>query len=230
MAFNLSEFKSAAFSRGGIANDNRFEVIIEPPAFLKKDRGIHNILRYFCNAVSIPSFALGTTASQRQGYGHTQQNVTGMTFEPITTVFMVDGNHEVIDFFRTWQRGIVQYDNRDPNKETNGSLPFEINYRKDYQAPSIIINVYGRSDNVTSGASPIGPGGTPVPSYQYKLDGAFPSSVGSTSLAWSNNNSILTLPVTFQYKGISHTSMDSAKREYNDPVKSTDLNLSNLFG
>ena len=207
MAFNLSDFKSAAFSHGGVANDNRFEVIIEPPAFLNNLQNLHMNwdLRYFCQSISIPAFTLGTTASQRQGYGYSQQNVTGMSFEPVSTVFMVDGNHQVVDFFRKWQRGIVQYDNRDPNKTIDGSLPFEINYRKDYQAPSVLIMVYGRTDK--------------VPSYYYKLDGAFPSDVGQTTLAWTNNGGILTLPVTFQYKGISHTSMDESIKDYFSPIE-----------
>jgi len=69
-------------------------------------------------------------------------------------------------------------------------LPYEIAYRDDYSA-TITIKFYNPH-----------PTGTNNTYYETVLYDAFPTAVGEVDLAWENNDSYATLPVSFSYDRI----------------------------
>ena len=181
MAFNINEFKSK-INKYGVAKDNLFLVEITGPALGAEFPSTD--LRFFCRSVEIPGLVAQTAEYQNQGHGHQEKRVTNMSFDDLNMIFMVDSGYRVQQYFHRWMQAVVNYDNRDYGREYNRMLPFEVAY-KDNVKGRVTISAYGQNDNRLA--------------YQYQFDDAYPISLGSTSLAWDNTDTVLTLPVAFTF-------------------------------
>lgn len=181
MAFNINEFKSKV-NKYGVAKDNLFLVEINGPAlgaeFPQSD------LRFFCRSVEVPGLTAQTAEYQNQGHGHQEKRVTNMSFDDLQMIFMVDSAFRVQQYFHRWMQAVVNYDNRDYGREYNGMLPFEVAY-KDKVKGKVTVSAYGFNDRALA--------------YSFQFEEAYPISLGTTSLSWENNDSILTLPVAFTF-------------------------------
>ena len=181
MAFSINEFKSKV-NQYGVAKDNLFVVDISGPnlgaEFPQAD------LRFFCRSVEVPGLAAQTVEYQNQGHGHQEKRVTNMSFDDLQMIFMVDSSYRVQQYFHRWMQAIVNYDNRDYGREYNGMLPFEVAY-KDKVKGKVTVTAYGQNDGNLS--------------YSYHFEEAYPITIGTTSLSWDNNDTLLTLPVSFTF-------------------------------
>lgn len=183
MAFGIEEFRSKV-NTYGLSRDNLFVVTINGPAigaeFPEGD------LRFFCRSVTVPGIAAQTLEYQNQGHGHAEKRVTGMQFDDLQVIFMVDSGFKVQQYFHRWVQATVNYDNRSYYREHRGMQPFEVAY-KDSFAGTVTVDVYGYGSLEAK------------PSYTFKFLNAYPITTGSTELAWENNDQILTLPVAFTF-------------------------------
>lgn len=184
MAFSISEF-SSKLNKHGLARDNLFLVVIEPPLFLRPGNMSPGDLSFFCRSVSLPALTLGTTEVLNQGYGVAEKRPIALPHDNLNTVFMVDAGQKVTKFFHRWIQHVLNYDNsRGYNFEYNGMLPYEIDYKSAYSS-RIEIYVYSTESKEIK--------------YKYRFDNAFPVATGNIELAWDNNEAIMTLPVQFAY-------------------------------
>jgi hypothetical protein len=181
MAFNINEFKSKV-NKYGVAKDNLFFVEITGPALGAEFPSTD--LRFFCRSVEIPGLSAQTAEYQNQGHGHNEKRVTNMSFDDLQMIFMVDSGYRVQQYFHRWMQAIVNYDNRDYGREYNNMLPFEVAY-KDNVKGRVTVSAFGQNDNRLS--------------YTYQFDDAYPITIGTTSLSWENNDTLLTLPVAFTF-------------------------------
>jgi len=191
MPFNISDFRSTFDRLGGPARSNLFEMRIS-----KLPRGTANSsqltprdFRFFCQSVQIPGIQFEESTQVHVA----QQKKTfpvGFNTTPLQTVFMLDSDHQIMTFFHQWMQQIVRYGAEGGNfSEIDGKLPYEIGYKDDYST-DITIHHY-TTDSFASSY------------YETKLENAHPIQMGDIDLSWSDNDSYLTLPVSFVYDRIS---------------------------
>lgn len=183
MAFNISEF-NAKLDKHGLARDNLFLVTITPPTVLQAELPAGE-LSFFCRSVALPALTVNTVDVSNQGYGLPQKMPGSLPFDNLNTVFMVDSNFKVKQFFQRWMQHVVNYDNsRGYNYEFNGALPFEIEY-KDNIKGRVEITVFSFHSQEFK--------------FRYRFDNAFPVSTGDVTVAWDQNDSVMVMPVQFAY-------------------------------
>jgi hypothetical protein len=87
---------------------------------------------------------------------------------------------------------VVNYSTAGGNfSSVNDQLPYELGYKDEYSC-RMIITYYSTSESNRN-------------FYEVVLDDVFPRTVGNIDLAWDNNNSFATLPVSFSYGKIRYT-------------------------
>lgn len=205
MAFNISEFQSKVNQHGGFARDNLFLVTISPPPALASTANIDGQeLRFFCNSAQLPGLNINTNDVLNQGYGRAEARPTSMGFDPLQTNFLIDSQFKVKDFFHKWFRAIINYDNYyGSTSSSNGLNPFEMEYKDNYTgAITVYVYSYQSSDF----------------QYIYKFQNAFPTALGSILTSWENNDSLMSLPVSFTYDIYDIESLNFAPLGNNDEV------------
>ena len=190
MAFNISEFKTNMDRYGGPAQTSLFEVQIIPRIQVRSGL-IPRELTMFCKTASVPGINVQT--AQYDAVAQMPKLFpTGIDNSPMNTIFMLDSDHQVVSFFHSWIQAVVNYGSKGGNfAEVDGQLPYEVGYKDEY-ACRMIIKYYstrGRIDTY----------------YETVLDNAFPVAIGDIDLAWENNDSYGTLPVSFAYDRVSFT-------------------------
>jgi hypothetical protein len=206
MPFNISNF-SSKINKYGLARDNLFFVTITAPN-LGSDMP-QGDLSFFCRSVDLPSLSISTVDIMNQGYGLTEKRPSGLPFDNLNTVFMIDTDFRVKEFFHRWVQAIVNFDNsKGFNREYRGMLPFEVSYKDQYKG-TVQVAVYSyQSESVK---------------YVYKFDNAFPVGLGNITTAWENNDSIMAMPIQFAY--------DIYKVDgFGSSIKASRVNSSRGFG
>lgn len=194
MAFSISEI-NAAINKHGLAKNNLFVMKIQLSprlGFLEEEQGITTRdLVFLCRSADIPGLDVATADFKPRGYGPSEKRPTGFEFPLLPTVFMVDSKFATMKFFHRWMQDIVNYNvTAGYNSEINGGQrPYEFGYRDDY-ACTLELTVY--SGNQTD------------KTYTYKFFNAYPTSIGSTQVAWENSAEIMTLPVQFAYDSVEY--------------------------
>ena len=190
MAFNLSKFKTNMDLYGGPAHTSLFEVQIVPRATVKSGLTPRE-LTFFCKNASVPGLSARTV-----GYEAVAQLpktfATGMDNTGMNCIFMLDSDHQVVSYFHSWFQHVCNFGTAaGPFAETDGQLPFEVGYKDEYSCRMIIkyYSTRGKLDTY----------------YETILDNAFPVQIGDIDLAWENNDSYGTLPVSFAYDRIQFT-------------------------
>lgn len=203
MAFNISNFKTTMDAFGGPAKASLFEVRLfdspeeQPPAqnpsglpefpITTRGRFTEREFSFFCKSAVVPGITLNTTQFEAVSQLPRQFPMT-MANNPFSAVFMVDSDHQVLTFFHKWMQSVLNYGSTDPFAETNGKLPFEVGYKDDY-SKTLSVRHYSTESNIEK-------------YYEIIFYKAFPVALGDLDLAWENNDSYLTLPVTFAYDRI----------------------------
>lgn len=189
MTFSVSEF-SSKINRYGVAKNNLFHVRMTPPAALGDIASQFNTrdIQFFCRAVDLPDMNVETTDVFQHGIGKSSKRPSGFHTGDLSTVFMVDSGFRVKEFFHRWIQSVFNYNTDNMQGEVYGKLPYEIGYKQDYVSE---ITVTAFSSNI------------PDQYYSYHFKNAFPTTVGAVSLAWENQNDILTMPVIFAHDGFT---------------------------
>lgn len=181
--FNIEEFKSNALRYGLVRPNNFMAVIPAAPPCLGTSST--KFLVYLCQAASLPGSQILTTEYKRKGYAKSVKAPYDTAHGDITLTFFSDGNGSVTAFFEEWLRNIVSYGGEDVNMK--GALQGELHYPEWYET-NMELYVYNDA-----------PGKGEVPIIIYKLQRAFPISIGEQAVSWDSGDQIQTIQVTFTF-------------------------------
>jgi len=217
MTFNIADFTSKIKDHG-VAKKNLFSVTIELPFALSQELTkipVTTDLRFFCKTITLPEIDITTTDVQPQSFGPVVRRPQSLNFPILPTVFMVDQSYGILKFFHRWSQHIVNFDKSNGNySSVNNQLPFEINYKNDYDT---VMTVIAYADDGS-------------PAYTYKFSGLYPINVGNVDQSWENNDELLTLAVGFTYDQLEVTGSKEGKVSDNFPgPNSSDLMVVDPF-
>jgi len=183
MSFSITEF-SSKINQYGAAKNNLFLAKITPPALLLDDEVSMPTrdMPFFCRSAELPGFDIQTADIQNQGFGIIEKRAIGLQHNVLPTVFMVDSNFTIKNFFHRWAQLIYKYDGLDVVYDNQ--YRYETNYKEDYVG-SLDIDVYSHN--------------SPSSVYTYRFGNVYPINIGTTSVAWENGAEVMTLPVGFTY-------------------------------
>lgn len=170
MSASINSFKAAL--KGGGARANRFEVIIDFPAFA----GGPDVIRktpYLCSSTQLPGSNLGVIEQPFRGR---QLKLAGdRTFDEWEVTFVNDTDFDIRDAFERWHNGINAY-----NANTGFNAP------GDYMSSATVYQLDNRENRVKS----------------YELLLAWPSVVAPIEVGQDQNDTIELFSVTFAYSDI----------------------------
>jgi hypothetical protein len=201
--FNVGVFRAAITERD-LLRPNRFLIEFTIPLGLfgigEFDETVQTVrtLEYWCEGLSIPSFALATYPNLRYGYGAMEKRPFMGQFDTITCAVINDGKAANFNFFYSWinmihNNNMSQGPFAVPNTVTAvndanqpravGQFPYELSYKKEY-ATDVKIRVYDNQGNERKTIC---------------LREAFPMMLGEMQLNWADNQSYLRLPVSLTF-------------------------------
>ena len=193
MTFNINDFKAKIGSRGGLAATNLFRARITPPLSLGIDLA-DNELHFYCQTVELPGIEFQTADVFNSGFGIAEKRVTGLQYTTLPTVFTVDSEFAVKDFFHRWAKLIYNYDDSSGvNFAVDRQFTHELNYKKDYVG-KMEVDVWSTNSEVAPRV------------FTYEFENVYPVNIGNVSVAWENNDTIMTLPVGFSYDRYKNSS------------------------
>jgi hypothetical protein len=184
MAFNISDFQTK-LAKYGLSRDNLFIINITPPSNLGSVIPMSDLI-FFCKSVDLPSITIETTPIQKEGWGRYEKMPTGMTPDQLQMIFMVDAGFKVKAFFHRWLQSIVNFNSSNSTQSYNGMRPHEVAYRNEYSGTVEVIVYSYNTESVN---------------YTYQFSNAFPVSMGNITTSWENNDTIMTMPISFVYGG-----------------------------
>lgn len=126
--FSYDQFKSQ-IAKEGLARQNRFEVLISPPAFLPVET---NKISLYCQSVSIPGVSVSSDPVRIMG--EVVEVPYDRAFTGATMVFYVDTRMDVRKYFDDWVNTIQDTDRR------------TFKYPNDYKSKEVTVSVL-RLDN-----------------------------------------------------------------------------------
>lgn len=173
MASSIHNFKAAL--RGGGARANRFEVIIDFPAFA----GGSDVIRktpYLCSSTQLPGSTLGVI--EQPFRGRVLKLAGDRTYDEWEVTFVNDTDFDIRDAFERWHNAINAY-----NSNTGFSAP------DDYMSTATVYQLDNRDNRVKS----------------YQLSLAWPSVVAPIEVGQDQNDTIELFSVTFAYSDIVHS-------------------------
>ena len=190
MAFNISKFKSTFERLGGAARPNLFEVTMTNPK-RSHSNGYFGTREFsmFCTNVSIPGVIINEVTADYVGQMAKSfpQNVTNPG--PIVCTFMVDSEHHALTFFHNWIREVANFSKKNGAFAEYGSkLPHEVGFKSNYSC-DLGIKHYSTS-------------GKFFDFYEATCIKAFPTQVSPISLGWDDNDSFMTVDVSFSIEDI----------------------------
>jgi len=201
MSFNINNFKSNIDSYGYIKN-NKFEVYIQPPRFLRNKslninnrrrsvRSITEILRYRIEQVRTPSVSLLSNDTNIFGIGPTQKMPFNAQFFDTTFSVLLDRNTDLWDFWYSWTNAIFNFNGLEPdgnNAFIGGRIPtYCVEYKDEYSTNMTIV-IYDDTGRTVK---------------TINLYEAFPSSIREVQLAWNDNVNLMRLAITVTYSNYS---------------------------
>lgn len=168
----ISNFLAAL--KGGGARANRFEVVINFPAFASTQEAIRKTA-FLVQSTSMPSSNLGVT---EVGFRGRQVKLAGdRTFEDWEATFYNDTDFELRNAFERWHNAINAY-------TSNTGLAAPDEYMTD-------VSVYQLDSNDRR-------------IKEYNMKYAFPQTVAAIELAQDSNDQIETFSVTFAYSDVNN--------------------------
>lgn len=176
MAFDIIDFKANALKRNGILPKNRFIFSFKIPFGVGSTVSDRDI-RYYCHSISLPGRNVELGSHKRYGVGFVEKNVLNGSIQDFQTSFLVDGQGEVMDLFDSW----FQFMTGSAGQITNQENMFTVPYRDE-----IVTNGTLEVYDYTNQSVRI-----------YGLKEIFPVAIGDVQLAWEDQNSFYTVPVTF---------------------------------
>lgn len=195
MPFNIDNFIGNINTRGTLQN-NRFEVVFQPPArlFNVLNRDSSELLTYRAESVKLPGLTLSAYDNRRYGVGPIIKTPTNVQFSDVDVTFIETSNKDVFDIFYQWTNLAVNY--RDlPEASGIDRQIFTTEYKDNIVSRRVEIRVY--NNRGVAGSESLTDSDGPVATVE--LIDAFPLSVSDTQLSWSDNNSLFKVNVQFAY-------------------------------
>jgi len=171
MGSTISEFKAAL--TGGGARSNRFEVLVEFPAFAGGSEDTRKT-PFLVSSTSLPASTLGTI--ERPFRGRALKLAGDRTFDEWTASFVNDTDFALRDAFERWQNAINGY-----NSNTGLTSP------EDYMTTVSVYQLDSQDNRIK----------------EYILKMAYPSNVGAIELGQDTNDSIEEFEVSFQFSDMT---------------------------
>lgn len=221
MSFNISKFKSTFEKYGGPARASLFEVTISKVPETNSDIDPISEFSFFCKSANFPGLSIQNQVMRNstrlpQNFPSTLDNA------PFSAIFLVDSDYQILTFFHNWMQRVLNYSTRggefssiDTGEGYSGGLmPYEVGYKDDFCC-RISMKAYSTESDLGR-------------YYEVVLDRAYPFQLGNLDMAWEQNDSYLTLPVSFSYDSIYY----SGDRIGNPSTRSKGLleTLSDLAG
>jgi len=172
MAFNVDAFRSQGLVLGG-ARPSLFRVLMQFPGAAPGDTERASFL---IRSTSLPASTVSSIPVPY--FGRTIKVAGDRTFEDWSITIMNDEDFDLRNSFEAWLNAINAHAS---NRAASPGADF---YKVD-----LIVQQYGKA----------GPSNDSGVIRQYKLNGAFPVSIGAISLDWDSTNTIESFDVTFSY-------------------------------
>ena len=198
MPFSITEFQ-ALINKNGLAQTNRFDVLITPPRILSTGQGgesISQVISAYCDSATIPGIGLQVNNIPRYGIGPTIKKPIHVNFGDWSANFVSDINGNLYKFFHKWIKSIYNFSNNGNSRGTDSNTnlgSYEISYKGDYTT-DIIISTYDTSNK---------------PFLKIKLFEAFPYYVQDAQIARGSIDELLKFNVTFTYREWSTENLTS---------------------
>ena len=200
MAFSIDDFRAALDKYGGLARPNIFQVefygnskntLWVDPKFNNRD------VPFFCQTITFPGTSVNTFEYRPNNLDIQRAMPVSIGYQQLECVFMIDNDYNVMDYLHTWMMQIVNYSGNvitppSASPSTTNLQPYEIGYKKDY-SQTMQITSYSKSPGVSSNG------------YKCILYDVHPVQVGSVNLEWDNNQSYMTVPVSFSYSKYNYS-------------------------
>lgn len=174
---DIDKLKTILSNRGGAAVQNRFELVVTPPASI--DVGDSRDLSILCDSCTLPGRQVTTVDYQILQQPYKIPN--GFLNEDVTFSFILTNDFYAKRVFEAWANAAVDFDR------------YKVRYRDSY-AGTIDIRQLQKSTN-----------GENKVVYSTRLLNAFPTSIGSIPLDNSAENSIQKFVVSVAYENFINT-------------------------
>lgn len=214
-SFNAADFRSILGRGAGVAEPNKFRVRFFLPAGLNgtipsqgtganetkhtsksgADMETVRYLEFWAHSTSLPAFGLMAQPARRYGYGAAERRPFAPVYTDVQVQFIADDHGDNWKLFYNWVNMIyntksnlgMSANTGHVNMHGAGNLfayePYQLAYRTEYLT-DVQIHTFAK---------------TGQQNMQVVLREAFPVSMGGVSLSWADNNSFMSLPVTFAY-------------------------------
>ena len=192
--FNISTFQNN-IARYGYLNEDKFDVYITPPPFMKDNmlflknltntidyNNITNTLRFRVFKVTTPSVDIITTNVNHFGIGPKQKNPTTAGFDDIEISFLSDGYGNLYQFFYQWMRGVFEFSTETSAINGQNYPNYTKRYKDDVGTRIQIVN-YDTFGN---------------PMQTSILNSAYPVLLQKKELNWDNKN-LLKIDISLTY-------------------------------
>lgn len=171
-------------TKNDILSNNLFYVSFAPPKmYASSGLQIARDLSLLCHQANLPGVSLGTSDVRRYGVGVTEKKPTFPIFTDLSLSFIGDGKGAVRNFFYNWMNNIVRFSDHGGGPVKGMYSPFEVAYKEDYmiRMEIVVLDRHNRKIFVT------------------EVNEAYPIALGDQSLSWHDNDSLMSVPVTFTY-------------------------------
>ena len=198
MSFNVSEFKSRINSYGGLATTNKFYVMFTGPKWYTESSPSENtinaadaaladphMLSFLCDTTNLPGKSLQTIDYRPEGFGKISKIPFDIQHDNLSMTFMCDAEHRVLRFFQMWMQEITNTGSvaAGPLATHKNRTSFEMNYKENYKTT---LEIYVLDDAKSE-------------VLKYSFFDCYPVQLGSVSLGWEQNDTLMKLPVEWTY-------------------------------
>ena len=185
--FDLNAFQSQVFSKG-LAENNKFEMIISSPPILANKTSLASTTSMLCEISNFPP--LNVMVRTMNLYGPVHQRPVAMDYggDGIAASFYLDREMAVKIFFDTWMTSIIASDTQ--------NVSYQKDYITDIKIRQLSDGGAGLQNNVIF--NPVG--ATEESIYGVQLLEAFPRSMNLVDLNAGAQNQVSRLTVVFAFR------------------------------
>lgn len=186
MAFDITELMGT-LSADGYQKSSALATSIVLPAALSNTPIMSNV-PFRTNSANLPGFQIQVDEFRHKGYGLTEKRPLQMTYDDITVTIIADGNGGVIEAFHKWMELVFPTDNTDGSDNVE-YFEYPNNY---YGGLEIYVyDIVGKKHTT------------------YTFNQPFPINIGGIQMSWEDANAIVSIPITFAYRGYKKNSSHS---------------------
>ena len=196
--FSINKFTSKINDLGGLTQNNRFLVTVSFPSETKVPKAAREFgvqgraFQFLCSSSSLPGFSFTTTEVRRHGYGPMTFYPSNIIYPELPLNFFIDNKGKMLEFLHSWFNTVVFTGNTPgvDRENTDGAKPFEMYYKKEYEAKIIITLLNQHNDSV----------------IEYEIEGVVPASLADTTLEWGSSD-LMQVSTTFRFDTYKVTSI-----------------------